>query len=393
MRGTPWRGPLVAQAAAGQAFWVGFRLVVGYRALDLGAGPAFLGLLAAASAAPALLAAVPVGRLADRLGGIGVAAAGLLTSAVGTALALLGPDRATLSAAVVVTGLGQLAVVVGQQAFVAHVSAGGPGDAAFGTMTAAASVGQLLGPPAVTTALATAPSLGLDRTDAGLLACLLLLAPALPGLHRLRRADRGLREGRRPRDGARTGTRELLGVPGMWRSLAVSGAVLVTVDLLYTFVPVWATEQGVAATTVGWLLALRAAVSVVTRVGLARLVARFGRPRLILVSVLGGAVSLAVLPLVGAPGAVAVMVGLGIALGLPQPLTMAWVVSLGPASASGAVLGLRLTSNRLAQVTLPLLVGAALGPFGVGAVFWANAALLLGAAVIVPPRRGPDGPP
>ena len=54
----------------------------------------------------------------------------------------------------------------------------------------------------------------------------------------------------------------------MWRSLTVSGAVLVTVDLMYAFVPVWATEQGISATVVGLLLALRAAVSVVSRFGL-----------------------------------------------------------------------------------------------------------------------------
>jgi hypothetical protein len=39
---------------------------------------------------------------------------------------------------------------VGQQTFVAHASSKGSRDSAFGTLTAAASVGQLIGPPAVT---------------------------------------------------------------------------------------------------------------------------------------------------------------------------------------------------------------------------------------------------
>ena len=59
----------------------------------------------------------------------------------------------------------------------------------------------------------------------------------------------------------------VLKAPGLWRSLVVSGAVLVTVDLMYAFVPVWATQQNVSAAVVGMLLALRAAVSV--RAGLA----------------------------------------------------------------------------------------------------------------------------
>ena len=43
--------------------------MVGYRALELGGDAPFLGLLAAAFSLPALLAAVPAGRLTDRLGG------------------------------------------------------------------------------------------------------------------------------------------------------------------------------------------------------------------------------------------------------------------------------------------------------------------------------------
>ena len=46
---------------------------------------------------------------------------------------------------------------------------------------------------------------------------------------------------------------------------------------MYAFVPVWATEQNISATAVGLLLALRAAVSVLRRLGLMRLIARFGR--------------------------------------------------------------------------------------------------------------------
>ena len=169
----------------------------------------------------------------------------------------------------------------------------------------------------------------------------------------------------------------------MWRSLMVSGAVLVTVDLMYAFVPVWATEQGISATIVGFLLALRAAVSVVSRFGLSRLVARFGRKTLIIASIGAAAAALIALPFVGVWGAVAVMIGLGLGLGIPQPLTMAWVTSLTPPASHGATLGMRLTSNRLAQISLPLAVGAAAAPLGVLGIFWANAAILLGAIGIM----------
>jgi MFS family permease len=384
---TAWRVALVLQATCGQAFWLGIRVVVGYRALEAGGGPEFLGLLATAFAAPALVASIPVGKMTDRLGGAGVTAVGLLLSGNGAMVALLDDGLAMLLAGAVVMGLGQQLLMVGQQTFIAHVGAGS--DAAFGTLTAASSIGQMIGPPVVTAVLAVETG-SIVGTDGGLVACLLFLVLALPLTPRLLRTDRALRSQRGSSPGERPGTRKLLLLPGMWRSLVVSGAVLVTLDLLYAFIPVWAVEQGVDPRAVGLLLALRAAVSLVTRIGLSRLVNRFGRLPLIAASVLAGAVALGGLPLVGAWGAVPVMVGLGIALGLPQPLTMAWVTSLSPPSSHGAALGLRLTVNRLAQVSLPLLVGAVLGPVGVIGVFWANAALLLGAAGCVMPRRPRD---
>ena len=57
------------------------------------------------------------------------------------------------------------------------------------------------------------------------------------------------------------------------------------------------------------------------------MVSRWGRKPLLLVALSAAAVALAVLPLVGAVGAIGVMIALGIGLGVPQPLTMAWVVA------------------------------------------------------------------
>jgi hypothetical protein len=89
------------------------------------------------------------------------------------------------------------------------------------------------------------------------------------------------------------------------------------------------------------------------------------------------------LPLTGLYGAFAVMVGLGLGLGIPQPLTMAWVTSPTHAAHHGAALGLRLTVNRFAQISLPIAMCAAAAPLGVLGIFWANAALLMGALVVV----------
>ena len=54
-----------------------------------------------------------------------------------------------------------------------------------------------------------------------------------------------------------TRTTALLRTPGLWRSLVVSAAVLVSVDLLYAFIPASATDQGIPIETVGMLLRAR----------------------------------------------------------------------------------------------------------------------------------------
>ncbi len=369
--------------------------MIGYRALEAGAEPVFLGVVASTFALPALVGALPAGRIADRFGGTRMATTGLLTAAAGTTLMFAVEGLPFLLVASVIIGLGNLLVMVGQQTFVAHASSSsGSSDSAFGTLTAAASVGQLIGPPAVTLVASLGAGNGTGpNTDLGLLICIGFSLLATPAFFFLRRTDAALRQERRIAMGSPRGAGGVYRAPGLWRSLAVSGAVLVTVDLMYAFVPVWATEQNVSATAVGLLLALRAAVSVLSRVGLTRLLNRFGRKALLFVSIVMAVASLLALPLVGPYGAIAVMIGLGVGLGIPQPLTMAWVISLTPASHHGSALGLRMTLNRLAQISLPIAVGAFAAPLGVLGIFWANAALLAGAAVVVAGSDAGSGPP
>lgn len=375
---------LGAQAVLTQAGWVGVRLMIGYRAIELGASTFVLGVLAASFAAPALFASLPLGRVADRRGGAVVSFVGAVVALTGTLSSVVLPDLWTLVVAGAVVGLGHVGVMIGQQSFVASRShASSSSDSAFGNLTAAASIGQLIGPPAVTAAAAAAwLASGADRPDAasGLLIAAAFTTLALPMFLVLR----GARTAQRPARVAPVGSAALLRTPGLWRSLVVSGAVLVTVDLLYAFIPAWATQQGIDVRTVGLLLGLRAAVSVVSRVGLSRLVDRFGRRSLVLVSVLAAAGGLCLLPFGGTIGAVVAMIGLGLGLGIPQPLTMVWVTRLTDPSRHGAVLGLRMSVNRLAQITLPLAVGAVAAPLGASAVFVANAALLAGALLALP---------
>lgn len=379
----PWRRSLAVQAAALQACWVAIRLMIGYRALDLGAGPVVLGLLAAAYAAPAVVMALPAGRLADRRGGIPLVLAGIAGMSGGSVLAAVSPGLVTLAVAGVVIGSGQLLIIVGQQSFVAQRSTPGRTDGAFGLLTSAVSIGQTVGPPGIAWISTTLAGAGPTNPDTtlGLSAAAALGVLMLPLVLRVGRRGSATAPPRADVPKSSLGT--IVRTPGMWRALLVSGVVLTAMDLLYAFLPVWAVAQGVSVTTVGWLLALRAAVTVVSRVGLGTLVRRIGRKWLLLISLTLAAGGLTALGFVGAVGAVGVMVALGVGLGLPQPLTMSWVSDAAHPAHRGAALGLRITVNRLLQLSLPVAVGTLAGPLGVGAIFVAAAVLLGGMTLVV----------
>ncbi|OZF37354.1 MFS transporter [Rhodococcus sp. 14-2483-1-2] len=381
---------LTVQATTAQAGWVGVRLMIGYRAIAEGADTRTLAVIAALFAAPAVLAALPIGRIADRFGGPVVIVSGIVLCSIATGVLVAFSAMWALLACTAAFGLGNLLIMIGQQAFVAHVHVDGKNESAFGALTAAASMGQLVGPLAVTAVASRfgGASVESPNTTAGILTAGAFTAVALPTALFLMLGRNHIRA-QKPAEGEASGLK-LLKLPGMWQSLTVSGAVLVTVDLLYAFVPAWAVERGVSVTTVGWLLALRAGVSVVSRVGLGRLDAKFGRTVLLNVSLAAGAIALAVLPFVQAVGAIGVMIALGIALGIPQPLTMSWVVSIVPKSTQGEALGLRMSANRSAQILIPLTVGAIAGPFGVTGILLGNA-LVLGGSIVAashPRSRG-----
>src|SRR5690606_31647506 len=100
-------------------------------------------------------------------------------------------------------------------------------------------------------------------------------------------------------------------------------------------------------------------------------------------STAAAAAALACMPWVRHPGLlVALMVVIGLGLGLGQPLTMAWVAARAPKAMRGLALGIRLSGNRLGQLVLPAAAGLVFDALGMEAMFWSVGALLAISAVI-----------
>src|SRR5690606_13273607 len=135
-----------------QAAWQGIRLMLAYQALAETGSPVVVGVVAAVISFAGLIVSVPSGHLIDRFGGARVAFGGGLASVASVIVVLIWRDIVGLIVCSVLVGMGYLHVIVAQQGTAAQLSAGSSPDAAFGTLTAAASIGQLIGPPAVTMA-------------------------------------------------------------------------------------------------------------------------------------------------------------------------------------------------------------------------------------------------
>jgi MFS family permease len=202
------------------------------------------------------------------------------------------------------------------------------------------------------------------------------------------------RAGASSSDGVAQGghVRRILGVPSVRAAMLASLANLATLDILMVYLPLLGTRRDLTGQTIGMLLAVRAAASMVSRYFVARLTQRFNRPEILTVSMAGSALSIALLAS-GAPVPVLVLLlaVAGLGLGLGQPLTLAWVVALVPDELRNTALSWRLAGNRLTQTFVPIVAGGVATGVGAGAVFLVTGAWLGSAAVVVSRFRGGAG--
>lgn len=371
---------LLVHSALIQAVTFLVRPAATYRALELDVPGFALGLLAASYAVFPLLLAVPTGGLVDRLGERRLMAIGSAVVLSCSAFLLLwGSSIVALVIGTALLGAGQLACVVGQQAVVANNAASSRMDSAFGYLTFAASLGQALGPLAIS--LVGGASIRPDTQAIFLLSVVMglvlfattFVVPAHVSARRKKAVSAG------------TGSAvSLLKSPGVARALATSATVLAVVDLTMVYLPALGADRGLTAATVGAMLTVRAVFSMVSRLLLGRVSRRIGRMRLLVVSL---ALSTAALAAAAVPMPAwllfGVMAVLGLGLGIGQPLTMSWLSAQAPAGQRGRALALRLAGNRVGQVVLPSAIGVVAAGLGAGGVFLASAVVVGGTLLLL----------
>jgi MFS family permease len=361
---------------------------VAYRALDIGASPFEVGLIAASYNLLALPFALPMGRLADRVGPERFAVVGLTITTIATVWLAVVDSVLSLASVFVLAGLGQTIILVAQQTTIANRGDHAGRAKRFGLYTSAASVGQILGPLVILLAV-MAPTEGSPGVagvvpEASGLTIVLLVCASLTALAALVGVPLAVAAGGRPRADEppssmiQTATR-VLRRPGMVRAMLVSTVVVSSIDMLGAYLPVLGEAHGIPVATVSILLTLRAGATLASRVVIS-LPLRVLGPRLLLAT--GLSVAAAAMLLVGVAPTDWVLAGLmiafGLGIGIGQPLTISWVADRSPRAERATAIGIRLAGNRLALLTIPIVMGAIAGTAGIGLSF-VTVALLLAA--------------
>lgn len=357
------------------------RPIVTYKALELGADAAMVGIIGATFALAPLIFAIRIGQFVDK-GRAGIAlAAGSVILAL-TTLALLFIDSIPLlMVAMPALGMGHLLVMVGGQTMIANRSGSELYEKNFGLLTFYASLGHGLG-PLFGGWLADSGEARVNANAAFLFALILFLLAIISVFALARKSEN-------PSlvlsDSTKTTVASVMKTSTFKSAIFVASATTAVVDVVLIFLPLFGRQIGLSVTEVGILLAIRALASMGVRLVLGEISRKLGL-RLILNA--GSAltlISMVALALVDNFWIIAaIMLVSGFAMGIGQPATMAWVSRIAAADSRGLAIAIRLTANRFGQVALPAVAGVIAGG-GVAGVFY-MLALVQAASIVVTSR-------
>jgi MFS family permease len=359
--------------------FAGARVAVALLALHLGASPAVVGILAALFPALPMFFSIAAGRAIDRIGVGKPMLAGALAVAGGCAAAFVWPTLEALYA---------VSVVVGSGAMLSHIAShnavgaiGTPPDRPrnFTLISLAFSTATFVGPVLAGVSidwLGHAPAF----LVVGAFAAASAVTIALGRAHFPPPARTGARAGRR--------TTDLLRIRPLRHVLAIGALVAMTWEIFVFAVPIYGTGLGLSASTIGTILGAFALATFVARVVLPTLVRRLREWTLIGVALAVAVAVFTAFPLVErVPLLMILAFGLGLGIGMTQPLFLSLLYAAAPEGRSGEAVGMRTGIMSVCQTAMPLLFGALGAVLGIAPVFWAMAVALAGGVAFTRSRR------
>lgn len=365
--------------------FAGSRLVVPLFAVDQGAGPFGVGTIVALYAALPAVLALPMGRLADRIG----YKIPLLCGAGGIFVSLLAPwlfpQLGTLYFAASVLGVSFMTFQLSVQTLVGAI-AGPEGRARNFSLLSLGFASANFSGPLVAGILID--HIGHARTFAALAVPLvpaIVLAATgsrwIPGVHVKSEARAG-------------GLFDLLKIRTLRHTLITSGIVSSAWDVYQFVMPIYGHSLGMSATAIGLVLSAFAIAIILVRLVVPFAVRRFSEAQLLTWAMFVSCAAFCLFPLFSSPWLLAaVSFFLGVGAGVGQPLSMTLVFNASPKGRAGEAAGMRITVNQIVHTTIPLFFGAVGSTVGYAAVFLTNAAFLAVGGYVSKRFLGKSHPP
>ena len=352
------------------AGFVGSRITVALAALDQRASPLSVGVLMSLYAVVPMLMAVQAGRLVDRVG----AFRPIVIAGTVLVLGMLAP--AASPALPVLFGS---AVVVGTSFMLQHIALnhvignlGEPADRPvnFSWFALGYSTSGFLGP--------LLAGFTIDLVGHRW-AFLLLTVPPIAGTLLLA-WKRGVPPmPAEPKGGAgKRSVADLLRNPRLLPVFLFSTLLASGWDM-YTFViPIYGTQIGLSASTIGIVMSSFALATFVVRLFMPSMVRRLSAWSVVCAALVVAGTAYALFPLAKqAPLLMALSFLLGLGLGSAQPMIMSALYAASPPGRQGEVVGMRTTMINASTTFMPLAFGALGTALGVAPVLWAMAGALL----------------
>lgn len=374
-----------------QVIYSMLRVTISYRVVEIGLSREWVGYIAGSSAILPMLLAVQVGRYVDRGNDIIALKAGAYLMAFACIGYRFSPSLSTeLLIFTVVLGLGHLLLMVSHQVLCVGSAANDASrETALGHYMVAAAIGQGSG-PLIVAALGGAQTLPPTRL---LFATALVLGVASVLLaYSIRKRQASAKKS--AAEAGLTSLPQLLRTPGL-PTLMIASIVTVTAqDLIMIFMPLLGTERGIDVGHIGTLLMLRSFAAVVSRLFYPAMIRAIGRVPLTVTSMCVASGSLVVVAMpVPLPVLYVAMILAGFGLGIAATLSISNMIDIAPANARAVALSLRISGNRIGQVSFPVLAGLVAAATGAAGIFGILALGLVSSAVSVKMVRGADKPP
>jgi MFS family permease len=353
------------------------QVLVALYALNLGAQPFAVGVLAATYSIFPMFLSWPVGKLADRFGSRWPLVFGATCGASGMLVLYYFPTMPALYIASAMYGLEHAFNNVCLQNLVGLLSTAENRAKNYSNFSLGTSVSVFIGP------LVSGFSIDYSGYQ---LACLnVALISIIPSVLLV------IWGGKLPKGSDHSrhagSIRDLLTGSGLWRVLVTCCLLTSGIDLFQFYMPIYGHNIGLSASAIGVILATYAVSAFIVRLVIPYLVKRFSEETILALAFSLGMACLLLVPFF-TNVAILVLISFvfGLGAGTGQPITLMQTFSTSVKGRSGEAMGLRITANQMTRVVVPVVFGSIGSMFGLFAVFWGSSLLLASGVAVSKPH-------